>query len=443
MTGSRSSRWTTTPATTSRCGCTVPAAGSSPASRCTKTSSGASFSKQMEDLRGKRCVLLKFGELALKGRNRPVFVAALERNLRRLTADLAPLDVRRRGGMLLLSSKAPQEELVDRCLTLPGLSVVQPAVRCERDPAAAADAAVSLLQGRPGGTFAVRSPRRDKSYPLRSIELARVIGDAVRVRLGLEVDLSHPDLTVHVEVDHRDLLVSGERLRGAGGLPVGMSGRAMVLLSGGLDSPVAAYRMMKRGLRCDFVHFSGRPFTGAESVYKAYALAGRLDRFQGDSRLFVVSFGSAQRRLATAGAGRLQVLSQRRLMVKVASALARREGAEALVTGDSLGQVASQTLPNLAVVEQASELPVLRPLIDRDKQEIVEIAKQLGTYEISILPDEDCCQLFSSKLAVTRGRPDDLRKVERAADIEELVEQLAASAELHRPRLEQRAPALA
>ena len=397
----------------------------------------------MEDLRGKRCVLLKFGELALKGRNRPVFVAALERNLRQLTADLAPLDVRHRGGMLLVSSKAPQEELVDRCLTLPGLSVVQPALRCERDPAAAADAAVSLLQGRPGRTFAVRAHRRDKSYPLRSIELARVIGDAVRVRLGLDVDLSHPDMTVYAEVDNRELLVSGERLRGAGGLPVGTSGRAMVLLSGGLDSPVAAYRMMKRGLRCDFVHFSGRPFTGPESIYKAYALVGRLDRFQGDSRLFVVSFGPAQRRLATAGAGRLQVLSQRRLMVKVASALGRREGADALVTGDSLGQVASQTLPNLAVVEEAAELPLLRPLVDRDKAEIVDIARRLGTYEISILPDEDCCQLFSSRLAVTRGHSDDLRRIERTADAEELVEELVSQAELFHPELEPRAPALA
>jgi thiamine biosynthesis protein ThiI len=267
-----------------------------------------------------------------------------------------------------------------------------------------------------------------------------VIGEAVRVRLGLEVDLSNPDLEVFVEVDHKELLISRERLRGAGGLPVGSSGRALVLLSGGLDSPVAAYRMMKRGLRCDFVHFSGRPFTGPESVYKAYALGARLDRFQGDSRLFVVSFGTAQRRLATAGAGRLQVLSQRRLMVKVASELARREGAEALVTGDSLGQVASQTLPNLAVVEEAAELPLLRPLIDRDKAEIVEIAKQLGTYEISILPDEDCCQLFSSKLAVTRGHTDDLRQIERTADVEEIVDDLLKSAELYHPRVEETRP---
>jgi tRNA uracil 4-sulfurtransferase len=391
----------------------------------------------MEGLRGQPCVLLKFGELALKGRNRPLFVNVLERNLRRLTADLGRLEVRHRGGVLIVTGGAPQEALVERCLALPGVSVVQPALRCERDPAAAADAAVELLRKRPGRTFAIRSSRRDKSFPLRSVELSRVIGEAVRVRLGLDVDLSNPDLAVYVEVDSKELLVSADRLRGAGGLPVGSSGRALVLLSGGLDSPVAAYRMMKRGLRCDFVHFSGRPFTGPESVYKAYALAGRLDRFQGDSRLFVVSFGNAQRRLATAGAGRLQVLSQRRLMVKVASALGRREGAEALVTGDSLGQVASQTLPNLAVVEEAAELPLLRPLIDRDKQEIVEIAKALGTYEISVLPDEDCCQLFSSKIAVTRGHSDDLRQIERTADIEELVDGLVETAELHRPRLEQ------
>ncbi|MEA2454596.1 MAG: tRNA uracil 4-sulfurtransferase [Thermoleophilaceae bacterium] len=387
----------------------------------------------------RRCVLLKFGELALKGRNRPRFVRALERNLRRATADLGPLEVRHRGGVFIVTGDIPQEQLVERCLELPGVSVVQPALRCERDPTVAADAAVELLRERPGRTFAVRATRRDKRFALRSIELARLLGDVVRVRLGLEVDLSNPDLELFVEVDHKELLVSVERMRGAGGLPVGTSGRALVLLSGGLDSPVAAHRMMKRGLRCDFVHFSGRPFTSPESIYKAYALAGRLDRFQGDSRLYVVTFGPAQRRLATAGAGRLQVLSQRRLMMRVASALGERLGADALVTGDSLGQVASQTLPNLAVVEEAAELPLLRPLIDRDKSEIVDAARALGTYDISILPDEDCCQLFSSKLASTRGRSDALREIERTADIEELVDQLAESAELFHPTLEETA----
>ena len=413
------------------------------ANLCTRTSRDARpgglparyFLLDMEAPR--RCVLLKFGELTLKGRNRPQFVGALERNLRRMCADLGPLEIRHRGGVFIVSGEVDEGTLIERCLDLSGVAVVQPALRCERDATAAIDAAVELLRGRPGSTFAVRPRRRDKGFALRSIELARVIGDAVRLRLGLSVDLRSPDLEVFVEVDHKDILVSTERLRGAGGLPVGTSGRALVLLSGGIDSPVAAQRMMKRGLRCDFVHFSGRPFTGPDSVYKAYALVGRIDRFQGDSRLHVITFGPAQRRLATAGAGPLQVLSQRRLMVRVASALGERLGADALVTGDSLGQVASQTLPNLALVEDAAELPLLRPLIDRDKSEIVAIAKTLGTYDISILPDEDCCQLFSSKVAVTRGHPDDLRAIERSADIEELVVELAASAELFRPSLEE------
>lgn len=386
---------------------------------------------------GERCVLLKFGELVLKGRNRPRFVAALERNLHRLTTDLEPLSVRRRGSTFVVWS-ADMDALLQRCLALPGISVVQPAVSTEPDVEAAAAVAVELLRGRAGRSFAVRARRRDKSFPLRSNEIATVVGARVQAELGLDVDLNHPNLEVHVEAGTEALFVSTERLRGAGGLPVGISGRALVLLSGGIDSPVASYRMMKRGLRCDFVHFSGQPFTGPESAYKAYALVARLDRFQGDSRLFMVPFGLAQRRLAAAGAGRLQVMSQRRLMVQVASALARREGLDALVTGDSLGQVSSQTLPNLKAVEDAAALPLLRPLIDRDKAEIVDEARRLGTYEISILPDEDCCTLFAANGAVTRASIDSLREVERRAESLDLVEELVASAHEMRPRLDGR-----
>jgi len=191
------------------------------------------------------------------------------------------------------------------------------------------------------------------------------------------------------------------------------------------------------------VHFSGRPFTGPESIYKAYALAGRLDRFQGDSRLFVVSFGNAQRRLATAGAGRLQVLSQRRLMMKVASALGRRERAEALVTGDSLGQVASQTLHNMRVVDGASDLPVLRPLIGWDKAEIMREAEDIGTFDISILPAEDCCTLFASPLADTRVHPQRLAELESRVETPRLVEELLDTVELFRPRREKPQPAAA
>ena len=176
---------------------------------------------------------------------------------------------------------------------------------------------------------------------------------------------------MHVEVDQREVFVFTEGRAGQGGLPVGMSGRGLVLMSGGIDSPVAAYRMMRRGLRCGFLHFSGIPLTGPESVYKAYGLVRQLDRFQGDSRLFVVAFGNTQRKLASSGAGRLQIMAQRRLMLKTGAAMARRLRATALVTGDSLGQVSSQTLTNITALDDAVPLPILRPLIGLDKSEII------------------------------------------------------------------------
>jgi len=382
------------------------------------------------------CVLLKLGEIVLKGRNRAAFYAQLRRNAARRLGDLGPLELRQRGGVLAVLSPAPLDALVARARDLLGVNLLHPALVLEKTPEAACAAAVDLLRGRPGRTFAVRARRRDKAFPLSSHELAALVGRAVQDALGLGVDLTKPDLEVHVEVDKREIFAYTEKVPGRGGLPVGASGRALVLLSGGIDSPVAAYRAMKRGLRCDFVHFSGRPFTGPESIYKAYAQVARLDRFQGGSRLFVVPFGKAQRRIAAAGAGRLQVVAQRRLMVRVASALARREGAEALVSGDSLGQVSSQTLRNLAVVEEASEVPLLRPLVAWDKAEIVREAKDIGTLEVATLPAEDCCTLFSSPLAETRAAPERLRALEGRLDLAETVGVLVASAELVYPRLE-------
>jgi tRNA uracil 4-sulfurtransferase len=382
------------------------------------------------------CVLLKFGEIVLKGRNRVLFYAQLRRNVQRLLRDLGPLELRQRGGVLAVLSPAPAGELAERARYLLGVNLLHPALVLEKTPDAACAAAIDLLRGRQGATFAVRARRRDKSFGLTSQELATVVGRAVQDELDLGVDLSRPDLEVYLEVDKRELFAYSERIPGPGGLPVGVSGRALCLVSGGIDSPVAAYRAMKRGLRCDFVHFSGRPFTGPESIYKAYAHVARLDRFQCGSRMFVVPFGTAQRTIATAGAARLQVLAQRRLMLRVASVLARQEGAEALVTGDSLGQVSSQTLRNLAVVEEAADVPVLRPLVAWDKSEIVREAQELETYEVANLPAEDCCTLFSSPLAETRAAPEHLARLEARLDLDAVVAELVSAAEVVRPRLD-------
>lgn len=391
---------------------------------------------------GEPCLLLMFGELALKGRKRSSFAVALERNLRRaLRGAAGSIELQRRGSSFL--AMAPPDGLaaaLQMAIDVPGLSVVEPALRLEPSAEHAARAAVELVRALPVRSFAVRSRRRDKNFPVTSMDVARLVGAAVKDELGLAVDLGRPDLEVHVEAYEHELFVSVDRLRGAGGLPVGTSGRALVLLSGGIDSPVAAYRMIKRGLRCDFVHFSGQPLTGPESAYKAYALVARLSRFQGRSRLFVVPFGLSQRLLASSGAGRLQVLAQRRLMVRVADSLARRERCEALVTGDSLGQVASQTLRNLEVVEGAATLPLLRPLLDRDKSEIIEEAERIGTFDTSILPDEDCCTLLAPRRAITWTDPEPLIELERRVDVETVVEGLVEQALEMWPRLERPAP---
>jgi tRNA uracil 4-sulfurtransferase len=331
-----------------------------------------------------------------------------------------------------LAAETAVDVVAERMRSVMGLARVCRAVRVAKEAEAAVTAAVELTAGRQG-TFAVRARRRDKRFPLTSSELAVLIGRRIQQEHGYPVNLRTPDTTVFVEVDQREVFVFTEGMPGQGGLPVGMSGRALVLMSGGIDSPVAAYRMMRRGLRCNFLHFSGMPLVGPESVYKAYGLVRQLDRFQHDSRLFVVAFGNAQRQLASSGAGRLQIVAQRRLMLKTAEALARRLRASALVTGDSLGQVSSQTLANITALDDAARLPILRPLIGLDKSEIIAEARRIDTLAISELPDQDCCSLLTPRQVETKARIQDLRRIEARLSADDLAEQLAAAAQEHTP----------
>ncbi|MGD0603571.1 MAG: tRNA uracil 4-sulfurtransferase ThiI [Streptosporangiaceae bacterium] len=392
---------------------------------------------------GEPCVLLKLGEIVLKGRNRQQFQRILQGNIRAAVRDLGvPVELRPREGVILLRVADGEQRgepgwtqaaaaIAERVRDVPGIARVCQPLRVAKTPEAVTAAAIALTKGRTG-TFAVRARRRDKRFALTSAQLSVLVGGEIVKAHGLGVNLSHPGTVVFIEVDAGEVFVFTEGVTAAGGLPVGMSGRGVVLMSGGIDSPVAAYRMMRRGLRCFFLHFSGMPLTGPESIYKAYALVHGLDRFQGGSRLFVVPFGKAQQALASSGADRLLIVAQRRLMLKTGEALARRLSATALITGDSLGQVSSQTLANLNALDDAVRLPILRPLIGWDKSEIMAEARRIGTLAISELPDQDCCTLLAPRRVEVRARLDDLHRIEGRLDVDELAAELARNAQQYR-----------
>jgi thiamine biosynthesis protein ThiI len=386
------------------------------------------------------CVLLKLGEIVLKGRNRQQFERILHGNISTALRDTGiPVEMRQREGVILLRVADGEQRgeagwasaaaaIAERVRDVPGIAQVCQSLRVAKAPEAVSAAAVALTKGRTG-TFAIRARRRDKRFSMTSAQLSVLIGREIQEAHGLRVNLSQPDTRIFIEVDSHEVFVFTEGVVGQGGLPVGMSGRGVVLMSGGIDSPVAAYRMMRRGLRCFFLHFSGMPLTGPESIYKAYALVRELNRFQGGSRLFVVPFGKAQQALASSGADRLLIMAQRRLMLRTGEALARRLSSTALITGDSLGQVSSQTLTNIRALDDAVRLPILRPLIGWDKSEIMTEARRIGTLAISELPDQDCGTLLTPRRVETRARLDDLHRIEGRLDISELAEELARNAQ--------------
>ncbi|MDL4771160.1 MULTISPECIES: tRNA uracil 4-sulfurtransferase ThiI [Thermomonosporaceae] len=385
---------------------------------------------------GEPCVLIKLGEVVLKGKNRELFERRLADNVRAAVRSIARVDVIRRHGVFIVRTKDADvvtvDRLAQRITDVMGIVWAHRAWRVGKDVESVERAALELMEGR-SGTFAVRSRRRDKRFPLTSTELDRLVGGRIADAYGLPVRLKNPDHTLSIEIDRDEAFVYSGGLAGQGGLPVGMSGRALVLMSGGIDSPVAAYRMMRRGLRVDYLHFSGMPFTGPESIYKAYALVRELDKFQGGSRLFVVPFGKAQQQIKSSGADRLAVIAQRRLMLRTGEVLARRLRGSALITGDALGQVSSQTLTNITALDDAVELPILRPLVGMDKVEIMDQARRISTLSISELPDEDCCTMLAPRRAETKAKIDDLRQIEKRLDVGELADRLAESVQEHRP----------
>jgi len=277
-------------------------------------------------------------------------------------------------------------------------------------------------------SFRVTVRRADKQFPMPSPEIEREIGSRVQDARGWKVDLSNPAYVIWVEIVPGEAFYHFGKLPGAGGLPTGASGRVAVLLSGGIDSPVAAWRMMRRGCHATLIHFHSYPFLSRSSQDKARELAKVLTRFQLHSRLYLVPFGELQRQITLTVPGPLRIVIYRRMMLRIAERLARASKALALVTGDVVGQVASQTVENMSVISSATTMPVLRPLIGMDKEEITAAAERLGTYLISIVPDEDCCTLFTPRHPATRARMPYIEGAERTLPMGDMVEAAVADA---------------
>jgi thiamine biosynthesis protein ThiI len=379
-------------------------------------------------------VLVRFHEIALKGGNRAFFVEKLVQHLRRACADLGRVHVQSYQGRIALEADdgvdwPALKERLERSFGIANFSRVHEA---PRDIEGLREAVLQSLVGRPFASFRVRTRRSDKSFPLRSAEIDRRLGAAIGAASGARVDLENAELTLFNEVLHDRVLFSFERLPGPGGIPVGGSGRVLALLSGGIDSPVAAWRMMKRGCSVHLVNFHAFPLQDRTMIDKVCELAQVLSRWQLRSRLLLVPFAEVQQTIVASCPAPLRVVLYRRFMLRIAEAHARRVRAKALVTGDSLGQVASQTLDNLATVGEAASLPLLRPLIGMDKQEITTQAEALGSFPISTLPDQDCCQLFVPRSPATSAGLDEVRAAEASLDVAGLVSAALRAAEERR-----------
>lgn len=358
-------------------------------------------------------VIIHYHEIALKGRNRPQFINQLVRNIKNVTFDLDVPDVRVLPGRveLILGTGTSWDAVRLRIERVFGIANFSHATRADPDIESLARTIDAALGERQVSSFRVSARRSDKRFPLTSPQIEQEIGGRINDTRGWRVNLSQPELTIHIEMLSGEAFFFFDKIPGPGGLPVGVSGQVACLVSGGIDAPVAAYRIMKRGCSAQLIHFHGYPILSHTSIEKARQLAEALLPYQPHLWLHLVPFGEIQQQIMSLVPSRFRVLIYRRLMMLIADRVAHKLGALALITGDAVGQVASQTLKNLAVLEAAASLPVLRPLIAMDKDEIIAEAIRIGTYPISIIPDQELLPGFTPRDPATAAG---LREVEEA-----------------------------
>ena len=387
-------------------------------------------------------IVVHYQELAVKGKNRPWFLGRLVRHLRHAVSDLDVTAVRALMGRIeiVLGPTLPIDAVSERIRHTFGIANFSLAGRATLDIDTIAQAVLRDLGERSCRTFRVSARRADKRFPMTSPQIEREVGGRIKEAKGWTVDLDDPELDIRLELLTDQAFYFFGKDRGPGGLPTGTAGRVACLLSGGIDSPVAAHRMMKRGCTVSFVHFHSYPILSRASQEKARELVTLLTKWQHRSRLYLVPFGEIQQQVVLSVPGPMRVVAYRRLMLRIAERIARQRHCQALVTGDVVGQVASQTLENLAVVGSVATLPLLRPLIGMDKDEIMAEAGKLGSYPISIIPDQDCCTLFTPRNPMTRAKLPEVEAAELNLPIEELVTQAVAQAAVEDFEFPSRAP---
>ena len=378
---------------------------------------------------GDEIFLLKMGEMVLKGLNRRTFEERLMGNARRRLQKYGKFRIYSRQSITYVEPKEAGCDMDGAFATLSrlfGVVGLSRAKACEKTPEAILETAKTYLHDdlMAARTFKVESKRSDKTFPMTSIQLSQYVGGELNEAFPhIQADMHHPELTVHVEVRDFAAYVHGDPAPGAGGLPVGVGGKAVSLLSGGIDSPVASWMMAKRGVALEMVHFFSDPYTSPEAKDKVLTLAQLLTPWCGRLTVHVVPFTKIQEQLRLHCPEALFTLLMRRFMMRISERVAQRVGAHGLITGESLGQVASQTMEAMAVTGQVCTLPVFRPLVGMDKEEIVRTARKIGTFETSILPYEDCCTVFTPRHPKTHPKLEEITEAEAALDIEALVEE--------------------
>ncbi len=376
-------------------------------------------------------VIAHYHEINLKGNNRGWFESRLHGHVLALLDGLPHGGIRRFAGRLLitLNPDSPIEEIERRLRWVSGIANLAFAWEVPADLEAIRNALTALIKTRTFASFKIDTRRGTKDFHLNSQQMNEVLGARIQELTGAAVRMENPDLTCYVELVGPRAFLYFSKIPGGGGLPARTGGKVLCLLSGGIDSPVAAFRMLRRGCQVRFVHYHSFPHTTAESQEKVRRIVRILGRYQMESRLHLVPFAEVQREIVAYAPPPLRVILYRRFMVRIAEALALKERVSALVTGDSLGQVASQTLENLRVVSAAAcTIPIFRPLIGDDKEDIIRIARDIGTYEISIIPDQDCCTLFVPRHPETGANPDQVARAEGPLDTQRLTEAALAAA---------------